>query len=377
MKLLTLNTWAATLLALPLICSSGLATAGDDSRLYLNAMIGEQSFDSDRNLDDDTTLSLGGEYRYNDSWASELRYLDTSPDADVGGNVDLTQIYIDGLYYFRGQAEKWQPFVLLGLGHADFDGAGSGSETQANLGGGVRYMLNDNWSLRADARAIHGFDDNDLDSLISIGVSYAFGSSKSAMPAVVVAAIDGDADGDGVADSVDQCPNSAQGVTVNAQGCAAVDSDGDGVNDDQDRCLNTPAGLEVDAEGCILTRDKEVTFDLSLRFAYDSDVVENYDRDAVTKVVTYLRDHDGVSVLIEGHSDSSGSDVYNKALSERRAAAVAKFLSEQNGIDASRLSSVGYGEERPIADNETDAGRAANRRVVAKVRHSTTENMTK
>ena len=367
-----MKTIKAALVAGLCLSTAGVVQAEGDGRWYINPAIGYQSFDSDRNIDDETTFSIGGEYRYNDNWASELRYLDTGTESDFGPDVDLNQYYLDGLYYFRGQAQKWQPFVLAGIGHAEFDSNfGDEKETQANIGGGVRYLINDNWSLRADARAIHGFDDSTNDSLVNLGISYAFGSSKKAMPAAPVSTDD---DNDGVANSADQCPNTAPGVSVNSDGCEPApevvdgDADGDGVADSKDRCLSTPAGSKVNAEGCVLVPDAGISFDLSIRFAHDSYEVADYDQAAVDKVIAYLRDNSGATVLVEGHTDSSGSAAYNKALSERRAAAVAKFISEKYSIDSSRLSSVGYGEERLIADDATAEGRAANRRVVAKVR---------
>ena len=74
----------------------------------------------------------------------------------------------------------------------------------------------------------------------------------------------------------------------------------------------------------------------------------------------------GARVSVDGHTDSSGSDAYNQALSERRAAAVREYLVSK-GVDASRLSSNGYGEAQPVADNASDEGRALNRRVELKV----------
>ncbi|WP_101758128.1 OmpA family protein [Oceanicoccus sp. KOV_DT_Chl] len=351
-----------------------LVQAENDGRWYINPAIGHQNLDAERDLGNDTTLSIGGEYRYNDSWASELRYLDTGTKSDFGPDVDLSQYYIDGLYYFSGQSEQLQPFVLGGVGHAEFDSnSGDDKETQINIGAGVRYLFNDNWSLRADARAIHSLDDSFNDRLINIGLSYAFGSSSAAPKAMPAAPVVKDDDKDGVVNGKDQCPNSAAGAVVNSVGCVEVvdgDGDKDGVADSKDRCLSTPAGAEVNADGCILVPEAGVALDLSLRFAHDSERVEDYDQAAVDKVVAYLRAHSNTSVVIEGHTDSSGSDVYNKGLSQRRAAAVAKFLGDKYGIDRSRLSSAGFGEERPIADNATAEGRAANRRVVAKIRQN-------
>jgi len=75
----------------------------------------------------------------------------------------------------------------------------------------------------------------------------------------------------------------------------------------------------------------------------------------------------------EGHTDSRGSDAYNLRLSERRAANIAKLLSEVFSIDSARISAVGFGESKPIADNDSDAGRQQNRRVVAEIKAMTQE----
>lgn len=343
-------------LAVVTAVTAPLAVA-ENGRFYINPAIGYQDFDSDRDLDGEMSWSLGGEYRYGRNWAAELRYFDTDPDFEKGrGDAEVSQYYLDGLYYFAGQAEKWQPFALMGLGHAEAEsGRNDAQETQGAFGGGVRYAFTDNWSLRADVRAIHGFDDSTWDSMVNVGISYAFGSLASAAPAAVVAPV----------------------VTKPAPAPAPRDSDGDGVTDDIDRCLNTPPGVVVNAEGCVLTRATEVSFDLSLRFAHDSDVVEAYDSAEVERVVNYLKEHGSATGVIEGHTDNTGNAAYNKKLSERRARAVEVLLVEKYGVTEGRLSSTGYGMERPIASNDTAEGRQANRRVVVKVTNTEQEKVMK
>ncbi len=168
------NTIKASLISLAITtAATSTVTSAENGRFYINPAIGYQDFDSDRNLDGEMSWSLGGEYRFGRNWAAELRYFDTEPDFDKGnGDGDVSQYYLDGLYYFAGQAEKWQPFALLGIGHAEFDSSRRDTqETQGALGGGVRYAFTDNWSLRADVRAIHGFDDSTWDSMVNIGIS--------------------------------------------------------------------------------------------------------------------------------------------------------------------------------------------------------------
>ncbi len=80
------------------------------------------------------------------------------------------------------------------------------------------------------------------------------------------------------------------------------------------------------------------------------------------QILAALQERPDLSVTIEGHTDADGSDDYNLDLSQRRAESVVAWLSEQ-GVEAGRLTAVGKGEAEPISDNESDAGKAANRRV--------------
>lgn len=81
------------------------------------------------------------------------------------------------------------------------------------------------------------------------------------------------------------------------------------------------------------------------------------------KVVAFVKKYPGYSISVEGHTDSRGTDKYNQALSERRAAAVKKYLVEKEGAVSEKIKPIGYGESRPIADNKTEKGRFENRRV--------------
>lgn len=134
-----------------------------------------------------------------------------------------------------------------------------------------------------------------------------------------------------------------------------IDSDGDGVLDDQDQCPNTPKGANVDSRGCWVLED--------LNFATNSAEI---DAASITrlreKVVPVLNENPGLHVSVDGHTDSSGSAVYNKQLSERRARAVRDFLIAQ-GVDAARLQARGLGEENPIVPNDSPANMRKNRRT--------------
>lgn len=164
-----------------------------------------------------------------------------------------------------------------------------------------------------------------------------------------------DSDGDGVPDFRDQCPGTPAGVAVDANGCP-LDSDGDGVPDYMDQCPDTPAGAEVNALGCV---DDLVLQDVN--FEFDSAKLTAGAEGILDGVADKLSGSN-VRVRLEGHTDSVGSDAYNKDLSQRRADSVKAYLSSR-GIDSNRMQATGFGEEQPVASNDTDAGRAQNRRV--------------
>lgn len=102
-------------------------------------------------------------------------------------------------------------------------------------------------------------------------------------------------------------------------------------------------------------------------FASGSAAIRPESTPTLDAVLELLQDHQDVSLIIEGHTDSEGDDASNQALSEQRADAVRRYLAE-HGVDAARLESVGHGESQPVADNATPEGMASNRRVVFRQR---------
>jgi OOP family OmpA-OmpF porin len=146
-----------------------------------------------------------------------------------------------------------------------------------------------------------------------------------------------------------------------------LDSDGDGVTDSLDQCPNTPRGIKVDRVGCPVPIPKKVSITLLVEFDFDKDVVKPQYHNDIEKVANFLKAYPKTSGELEGHTDSMGSEEYNKTLSERRAESVKKYLVDNFNVDAARLSTMGYGESNPVASNETDDGRQKNRRVVANI----------
>ena len=179
-----------------------------------------------------------------------------------------------------------------------------------------------------------------------------------------VAALNGcpDADGDGITDADDSCPNEA-GPSSNG-GCPFYDADNDGVEDKDDKCPDV-AGT-VASKGCPEIK-KEVVQKISLaakgiNFENGKAVITASSFKSLDDLATLLNTYPGASVEIQGHTDNNGTPEANKTLSQDRANAVKRYLSA-GGVAEVRMTAVGYGQEMPIADNATPAGKAKNRRV--------------
>lgn len=118
-------------------------------------------------------------------------------------------------------------------------------------------------------------------------------------------------------------------------------------------------------EGATVTRvgeDIVVTFDTGILFGFDSSDLQSQARSNLQQLAANLNQHDRTDVLIIGHTDATGSESYNQALSERRAQSAASYV-ESQGVAAERVSIRGMGETDPVATNETEEGRTLNRRV--------------
>ncbi|MBS1948394.1 MAG: OmpA family protein [Bacteroidetes bacterium] len=178
-----------------------------------------------------------------------------------------------------------------------------------------------------------------------------------------------DTDGDGINDEEDKCPTLAGVAKYN--GCPIPDSDGDGVNDEEDRCPNLPGVKEN--QGCPLVKEeivKKVMYDAkNIFFATGSSKLLARSYKPLDEVAKILKDDPNLKLDIEGHTDNTGKPDKNQLLSENRAKAVFDYLTTKGSIGQNRLSSAGFGDAKPIASNKTAQGRAKNRRVELKLKY--------
>jgi len=204
-----------------------------------------------------------------------------------------------------------------------------------------------------------------------------------------------DADGDGVADKNDKCPDTPKGWKVDVNGCP-LDKDEDGVADAIDKCPDTPAGVVVDKDGCPVDTDGDGTPDYldkcptvagpkenngcpvieavtetvspemmiePVYFDYDKANILPVEKAKIEKLVKLLKANDNYSVDMTGNADNKGTEEYNMSLSGRRIDSVVKAITS-SGVKAARISKEkSLGESNPAATNDTEEGRALNRRV--------------
>ena len=354
------------------LCSASSVWAGDAGPLkgqfYVHPMFTYYDAPGKLGYDDNSStgpgIALG--YSFLENWAMEAEYDSHQPDLKdpPGGTGKVDSWAANVMYLFPGP-RLFTPFVTIGGGRGEynrdtFDNGKTDTENQYNFGVGTYIGTSKRFSFRADIRGLYTLDAEKLQPWAAVGIVFKFGKTEEPKAVPVVAKVV-DTDGDGVPDTTDACPGTPAGVSVDSRGCP-LDSDGDGVPDYLDKCPNTPRGTKVDATGCPVAVAAAVTFDLTVEFAFNSAEINDLSFRELRKAMTFMREHPDTKAVVEGNTDNKGSDEYNQKLSERRAAAVKEVLVKSD-IEASRLTTVGYGESRPVASNDTEEGRAKNRRV--------------
>ncbi|MBS1599794.1 MAG: OmpA family protein [Bacteroidetes bacterium] len=175
-----------------------------------------------------------------------------------------------------------------------------------------------------------------------------------------------DTDNDGVDDEHDFC-KTVPGI-AKYHGCPIPDTDGDGINDEVDKCPNEPGPAEN--QGCPVIK-KQITEKVNytarqVMFKSSSRLLVKSSYAALNNLISTLKSHPELHLTIEGHTDNTGSAAHNMTLSDQRANAVKSYLVKK-GISPDRITAIGYGQEKPISDNNTNKGKSANRRVEFKL----------
>ncbi len=333
----------------------------------------------------------------NQNWDLEAGYDRTQHDT-TPGDLTLGALGLNALRVYHRDA-RFSPFYELGVGMLSSSYSGGSSNHGFSGKAGVGGMLNINPGPTSRFKVIGdvGLRIEDavagsrmIDPYLGLGVRFLLGGAAPAAAPVVAAPPPPppplDSDHDGVVDSADQCPNTPAGAAVDARGCE-LDADHDGVVDRLDQCPNTPAGAVVDARGCELDGDHDGVVDrldkcpttpagdkvdaegcslsmpLQVQFDTAKATIKPVSYPELDAFVGFLKAVPSAHGELQGHTDNVGKAAYNLKLSQQRADSVKAYVVGK-GIDASRITTKGYGLTQPVADNKTAEGRAQNRRVL-------------
>ncbi len=307
----------------------------------------------------------------------------------------MAQTFIDFLFHFSTW-EHVDPYFGFGAG-LDFYGKDCFEDQIAavlRVGGGVFYNINDNWAFRLDGRVHLESDNTEFNLFLDAGFRYTFGGEK--LPDDPGAATgELDSDGDGLTDryelQIGTNPNDpdtdndgltdGEEVLKYATDPLNPDSDFDWLSDGAEVKKYDTNPLDPDTDKGGVMDGHEVLVDgtdprpghgaddvmlvrLDIQFDTDKwDIKPDFDAD-LQKVVKVLQRNPGSTAVIEGHADKrqTSNAKHNQMLSDNRSAAIRQYF-VANGIDASRLTSKGYGFTRPIAPNDPVTGNIKNRRV--------------
>ena len=226
---------------------------------------------------------------------------------------------LNAQYHFGTVGDALRPYVSGGVAHksmtnVEADGhSGRDKSTFLTAGAGVKWYITDNLFARAGVEADYKLDNGKWDYAPTVGLGVNFGGNGGKVAPAPVPA---------------------------------------------------PAPIaEPEPEAPIA---EVVKVELDVKFDFDKAVVKPNSYGDVKNLADFMAQYPATNVEVAGHTDSVGPDAYNQKLSQRRADAVKQVL-VKDGVAPSRVTAVGYGESRPVADNATEAGRAVNRRVEASV----------
>lgn len=316
----------------------------DDERIIAELLNSGLSTTSLTNDDRDTGFKIFGAYQFNKNIAIEGGYFDlgefgysavTSPPGTLAATLKARGLNVD-VVGILPLTEKLSAFGRAGVNYADvkdsFSGSGavtvlapSPSEKGASykMGLGLQYDFTRSIGVRAEAER-YRLDDaignmSDID-LVSLGLVFRFGGNDK-----------------------NQEESSADTTTTTAP--------------------QKPAPVVVVVP--VARKTSQYCSILDLNFEIDEGETQANDKERLGVVGTFMKKYPDTTAVIEGHSDDVGTDQYNLELSQQRADSTVKYLTENFKIAPSRLSAVGYGKMRPIADNSTPEGQRANRRINA------------
>ena len=301
------------IIALATLATLGLSAVGNanpgENPMYIGPMVSYYWLDDDRlfTTENHDTAAVGLAFGWNLDEANAWEF-----SAQTGG--ELLALQMNYIRRFPGQDTGWSPYLLGGVSFFEDDDAPGAEEDsmQLQVGAGVSKFFDSETEVRFDVRPHYivggNPNSNGWDFSVNAGVFWHFG----AQPAPVV----------------------------------------------------EPAPVVQTPPPAPEPQMRTITIRLNVLFDFDQDVVKAIYGDELEQVADAMKAHDDIELVLEGHTDARSSDQYNNDLSQRRVEAVKAKLVQDYQIPANRIATRAFGESQPVAGNDTDAGRAQNRRVV-------------
>ena len=393
----------------------------DDAPWYIGFGVGHVNFEGDAVVQDDFFPGLRLGYDFNQYVGLEFG-LDVMPSLDntvfqegddryaLESDTSAFRLSLDALVHFRNTRNlRWDPYLSIGASWMRFDDAVNRSGDKDVLGvqggAGLFYHFSDAWAVRGDFRTTISGGNTEFSSLLFVGVNYRFGTAVA--PKYSVSGGELDSDGDGLSDAYEiqigtnpfdpdtDKDGLTDGEEVLIYGTDPLnpDSDWDGLSDGAEVLIYGTDPLNPDTDGGGVMDGHEVIedgtnpldpsddlqlFTLNIEFDYDKAILRSVYHDELDVVVKVLQRDPGATARIEGHADKRKTSKrdYNLKLSERRAKAVLDYLADVGGIERTRLTHVGYGFDRPIAPNDTEANMQKNRRTEIYIRRGDQQTVT-
>ena len=328
-----------------LLAGSALALQAQQGQAWVSGYVGQTTFESGANLKDKMHYGLGTGYWYTDRWGIDLRALRNDLQIDkgaVGPTAAQTHLLLSGLFNCRPGADNWYPYLAAGIGGTNVESPYSGkgdATTRFNYHGGVGIMgkLADHFMMDVSAKAVRvELPTSRTEYLATLGLGYTWGGGPKAAPA--------------------PAPVPESKPEPQPEPVAPPPPPPPAPEPPKEEAQPAPPPPPPPPAKIVLDEAR-------LHFANGRADVDAEGTAAIQKVADSLKAYTGdYTLVVTGYTSSVGGKAFNKALSKRRADAVAKVL-EESGISKERLSTVGAGPDNPVADNATKEGQARNRRV--------------